>query len=113
MHMHAIQQSLHYSTRNSGTQMVFQGFYIFIPCRLSSESFKGRTSRKLIGGEGGWGGGEVQKNIRTPINRKKYSCYGLNKIHTRNLITPKKFLRLENSPPPPSPPPITFLMVRL
>ena len=30
------------------------------------------------------------------------------KISTRNLITKKKFLRLEKSPPPP----ITFLMVR-
>ena len=30
------------------------------------------------------------------------------KIHAKNLLTKKKFLRLENSPPPP----ITFLMVR-
>ena len=50
-----------------------------------------------------WGGGvagEVQKkysrkgklnekNSCTPINPKKYSCYGLKKIHTRNLITKK------------------------
>ena len=66
-----------------------------------------------------WGAGEVQKkysrngklsekNSCTPINPKKYSCHGLTKIHTRNLITKKipaarKFL---------SPPPITFLMVR-
>ena len=67
---------------------------------------------------GGGGTGEVQKKIRardflmkkkscTPINRKKYSCKGPKKIHTRNVIT-KKFLRLKNSPPPP----ITFLMVR-
>ena len=35
-----------------------------------------------------------------PINPKKYSCCGLKKIHTRNLIMKKKFLRLENSPPP-------------
>ena len=71
-----------------------------------------------------WGGGvgavEVQKknarkgklnekNSCTPINPEKYSCYGLKKIHTRNMITKKKFLRPENSPPPP---PITFLMVR-
>ena len=34
-------------------------------------------------------------------NPKKYSCYGLKKIHTRNLI--KKFLRLENFPSPPPP----------
>ena len=49
-----------------------------------------------------------EKNSCTPINPKKYLCYGLKKIHTRNLITKKipaarKF---------PSPPPITFLMVR-
>ena len=50
-----------------------------------------------------------EKNSYTPINPEKYSCYGLKKIHTRNMITKKKFLRLENSPPPP---PITFLMVR-
>ena len=31
---------------------------------------------------------------------KRYSCYGLKKIHAINLITKKKFLRLENSPPP-------------
>ena len=30
------------------------------------------------------------------------------KIHTRNLVTKKKFVRLENSPPPHT----TFLMVR-
>ena len=55
------------------------------------------------------GGGKVQKknsskgklkekNSCTPINPKKYSCYGLKKVHTR-----KKFLRLENSPTPPTP----------
>ena len=63
-------------------------------------------------------GGEVQKKYShkgklneihscTPINPKKNSCYGLKKIHTKNLITKKKFLRLENAPPP-----ISFLMVR-
>ena len=41
------------------------------------------------------------KKIRTrQLILKKYSCYGLKKIHARNLITKKKFLRLENSPPP-------------
>ena len=48
-----------------------------------------------------------KKNSFTPINPKKYSRYGLKKIHTRNMLTEKKFLRLENSSPP-----ITFLMVR-
>ena len=44
------------------------------------------------------GGGEVQKrysgkgklngkkNSCTPFNPKKYSCFGLKKIHTKNLI---------------------------
>ena len=44
-----------------------------------------------------------EKNSCTPINSKKYSCYGLKKIYTRNLITKKKFLRLGNSPRPPPP----------
>ena len=50
----------------------------------------------------------MEKNSDTPINPKKYSCNGLIKIHVKNLKTKKKFLQLENSPPPP----ITFLMVR-
>ena len=73
----------------------------------------------LCGGGGGEGGrAKCKKKIRarenlilknscTPINPKKYSCKGLKKIHTRNLIT-KKIPALENFPPPP----ITFLMVR-
>ena len=66
------------------------------------------------GGRGGEGAGEVQKKYSregkcTPINPNKYSCYGLKKIHSRNLITKKKFVGLENSPPCP---PITFLMAR-
>ena len=66
------------------------------------------------------GAGEVQKknsrkgklnekNSCTPINPKKYSCYGLKKIHTRNFIT-KKIPAARKFPSPP--PPITFLMVR-
>ena len=39
-----------------------------------------------------------EKNSCTPINPKTYSFYGLRKIHTRNLIKKKKFLRLKNSP---------------
>ena len=50
----------------------------------------------------------MKKNSCKPINPKKYSCYGLKKIHARNLITKKNSCGLENSPPPP----ITFLMVR-
>ena len=38
----------------------------------------------------------LKANANPPINPKKYSCYGLRKIHTRNLITKK--IRLENSP---------------
>ena len=30
-----------------------------------------------------------EKNSCTPINPKKYSCYGLKKIHTKTLITKK------------------------
>ena len=67
---------------------------------------KGRTIRKLMGGAG-----EVQKknsrkgklnekNSCTPINPKKYSCYGLKKF-IKEFDNEKKFLRLENSPPPP------------
>ena len=57
----------------------------------------------------------MKKDSCTPINPKKYSCYGLKKIHTRNLSSfdnETKFLRLENSPPPPPPRPWSFLMVR-
>ena len=70
---------------------------------------KARTIRKLTGGGGR--GGEVQKkyshkgklnekNSRTPINPKKILILWPKKIHTRNLITKKRFLRFENSPPP-------------
>ena len=41
----------------------------------------------------------MKKDSCTPINPKKYSCYGLKKIHTRNLSSfgnETKFLRLEN-----------------
>ena len=67
-----------------------------------------------------WGGGvgEEQKNMRarenykkknscTPINPKKYSCYGLKKIHTRSLITKKNSCCSKI----PLHPPITFLRV--
>ena len=40
------------------------------------------------------------------MNPKKYSCYGLKKIHTRNLITKKNFCGSKIPLPP-----ITFLMV--
>ena len=53
----------------------------------------------------------MKKISCTPINPKKYSCYGLKKSSYKEFaLEPKKFMRLENSPPPP--PPITFLMVR-
>ena len=52
----------------------------------------------------------MKKISCTPINPKKYSCYGLKKSSYKEFaLEPKKFMRLENSPPPP---PITFLMVR-
>ena len=63
-----------------------------------------------------WRAGEVQKysrkgklnlkkNSRTPSNPKKYSCYGLKKIHTRNLITKKNSCGPKVPLPPPPPPP--------
>ena len=44
----------------------------------------------------------IKKNSCTPVNPKKYSCKGLKKIHTRNLITKKNSCGLKI---PPSPPP--------
>ena len=44
---------------------------------------------------------EMKKNSCTPINPKKYSCYGLKKNSYKEFDNEKKFLRLENSPPPP------------
>ena len=41
-----------------------------------------------------------EKNSYTPINPKKYSCYGLKKNSYKEFDNEKKFLRLENSPPP-------------
>ena len=66
-------------------------FFGYLPAKHS----KGRTIRKLMGR-----GGEVQKkkfaqrkikwkNSCQPFNPKKYSCYGLKKVHTRDLITKK------------------------
>ena len=43
----------------------------------------------------------MKKNSCTPINPKKYSCYFLKKIHTRNLIVKKKVPAARKSPPPP------------
>ena len=110
--------------------------WIFTSVSLSSTlplitSAKGRTIRKLIGGGGA---GEVQKTYsrKGKLNKKnfharqlilkKYSCYGLKKIHSRNLQPrpqgfslkkwvglgtrlkefdqDKKFLQLEISPLP-------------
>ena len=62
-----------------------------------------KQSRKLRDGrlENLWGGDEVRQ--LTPINPKKYSCYGLKKTHTRNLITKKNSCgsKIPNTPPPP------------
>ena len=55
------------------------------------------------------GGAKYNNNIRegkitcTPINPKKYSCYGLKKNSYKEFDNVKKFVRLENSPPPPPP----------
>ena len=61
---------------------------------------------------GGGGGGEVPKKYSrkgtlnekkscTLINPKEYSCYGLKKIHARNLITKKKNPAARKFRPPP------------
>ena len=62
-----------------------------------------------MGGRGGGRGtkkisaqGKIKwRNSCTPINLKKYSCYGLKKIHTRNLIT-KTIPATRKSLPPPT-----------
>ena len=64
----------------------------------------------LWGGGGGGSGRSTKKNIParenklkknscTPINPKKYSCYGLKKNSYEEFDNEKKFLRVENSPP--------------
>ena len=79
---------------------------------LDNSHQRDNTVLIYLSGGGGEGAGEVpkkysrqgklnEKNSRTPINPKKYSCYAPQKINTRNLITKKKLLRLENSPSPP------------
>ena len=62
-----------------------------------------------------WGVGQVEKNIRAreyemktiharQLTLKKNSCYGLKKIHTRDLITKKiAATRKFPTPPPPAP----------
>ena len=40
-----------------------------------------------------------EKNSHTPINPRKYSCYGLKKIHTRNMITKKNSCGSKIPPP--------------
>ena len=42
----------------------------------------------------------MKKNSCTPINPKKYSCNGLNKIHAKNLITKKNFCSSKIPLPP-------------
>ena len=43
----------------------------------------------------------MKKNSCKPINHKKYSCCGLKKIHTRNLITKKNSCGSKIPLPPP------------
>ena len=43
----------------------------------------------------------MKKNACTPINHKKYSGYGLRKNSYKEFGNEKRFLQLENSPPPP------------
>ena len=61
----------------------------------------GRRSTKKIFVEGKI---KTKSTVRTPINPKKYSCYGLTKNSYKEFDDDKKFLRLENPlPPPPLP----------
>ena len=43
----------------------------------------------------------MKKNSCTPINPKKYSCYGLKNTHTTNLITKKNSCGSKIYHPPP------------
>ena len=65
---------------------------------------KGRTIRKLMGARSSQKNSRKgklnEKNSCTPINPKKYSRYGLKKIHTRNLITKKNSCGSKIPPPP-------------
>ena len=81
-------------------------------CHHGSFVPKGRTIGKLMGGVGGgWGGGgggrstkktfalgkiRRKKNSCTPINPKKYSCYGLKKNSYKEFDNDKK---IPHSPP--------------
>ena len=89
--------------------------------RLSFSELFDDISLMLTDGPLGGGGGRAkykkkysrrgklnEKNSCAPINLKKYSCYCLKKNSYKEFDNEKKFLRLENSPPPP----IIFLMVR-
>ena len=51
-----------------------------------------------------------KKHLCTPIYRKKYSCYGLKKINTKNLLTKK--IPAAQKFPNPTHPLHNFLMVR-
>ena len=89
-------------------------FQAFTRCRVRVES---RVRDGPLENLWGAGAGEVQKKIFapvfaqgkimkktscTPINPNKYACYGLKKIHTRNLIT-KKVPAARKFPSPPHP----------
>ena len=54
--------------------------------------------------------GAPQARFTRQSSAKKYSCYGVKKVHARNLIT-EKIPAARKFPSPP--PPITFLMVRI
>ena len=55
--------------------------------------------------------GAPQARFTRQSSAKKYSCYGVKKVHARNLITEKN--SCGSKIPRPPPPPITFLMVRI
>ena len=81
--------------------------YLSIINDIFTTSNKGRTIRKNKGGGGAkykeiFAKGKLneKKNHAHQLILKKYSCYGLKKIHTRNLVT-KKIPAARKSPPPP------------
>ena len=59
---------------------------------------RGRSTKKKYSRKGKLN----EKKLCTSINAKKYSCYGLKKIHARNLITKKIPAARKFPPPPPS-----------
>ena len=78
---------------------------------VPNATFRELKQTFFFGGGGGGGGRSTkkkylregklnEKNSCTPINPKKYSCYGLKLKFMNEFANEKKFPRLKNSPPP-------------